>query len=381
VTAPATNPFRFGGLALDEAFTDRAEEIRELKRDALNGQDVVVFAPRRYGKSSLVWRVAHELVKEKVLIAQVDLMTTPTKDKLAAKLAQAIYEEIASPLFRAKERLSVFSGLRITPTITVDPDDGSFSFSFTAGREPGDIDDTLERLLGLPARLAADRDRRVVVVLDEFQEIADIDPHLPKLMRAVFQQQADVAHIYLGSRRHMMERIFSDAQEPFWRSAKQMELGVIDPALFRDHIARRFAETGRRIADETLDGVLAITAGHPYGTQELCYSLWEDTPSRRTAGPERLARALDRVLRSEHAHFSLVWDRASAVQRRLLQALAEEPGRPLSAEYQRRHQLPGTSSLQKALRTLERGELAARIDGQVRIVEPFLAEWIRRNAE
>src|SRR3954454_15738919 len=160
-----------------------------------------------------------------------------------------------------------------------------------------------------------------------------------------------------------------------------MELGVIAPERWREHIARRFEETGRRVSDETLNGVLAITGGHPYGTQELCYELWEATPARRAAGPARLAEALDRVLRSEHAHFTLVWDRASAVQRRVLQALADEPGRPLSAEYQRRHQLAATSSVQKARRALEREELVARVEGQVRIVEPFLAEWIRRHAE
>src|SRR3954447_19588359 len=146
MAAPTVNPFRFGGLALDDAFTDREDEVRELKRDAVNGQDVVVFAPRRYGKSSLVWRVAQELVAEKVLVAQVDLMTTPTKEKLAAKLAKTIHDEIASPLFKVRERaLAVFGGLRITPTVTIDPDDGSVGFSFSAGREPSDLDDTLER--------------------------------------------------------------------------------------------------------------------------------------------------------------------------------------------------------------------------------------------
>src|SRR3954454_14219087 len=125
---PPTNPFRFGGLALDEAFTDREDELRELKRDAVNGQDVVVFAPRRYGKSSLVWRVAQELVAERVLVAQVDLMVGPTKDKLAANPATAIKHDIASPFSRARERLAVFGGLRITPTVPIDPDDGAVGF-------------------------------------------------------------------------------------------------------------------------------------------------------------------------------------------------------------------------------------------------------------
>src|SRR5919198_4896902 len=114
---PFRNPFHYGALALDDAFTDRDAEISELKSDAVNGQDVVIVAPRRYGKSSLVWRVAQELIAETVLVAQVDLMTTPTKEKLAEKLAKTIHEDVASPLFRAKERLRVFQQLRIQPTV------------------------------------------------------------------------------------------------------------------------------------------------------------------------------------------------------------------------------------------------------------------------
>ena len=105
------NPFRFGALALDDAFTDRKEEIAELKADVRNGQDVVIFAPRRYGKTSLVWRASQELVREKVLVASVDLMTTPSPAKLAEKLARAIHDDVASPLLRAKERLRIFSGM------------------------------------------------------------------------------------------------------------------------------------------------------------------------------------------------------------------------------------------------------------------------------
>src|ERR1035437_4356925 len=75
---PSTNnPFRFGALALDEDFADRKAELVELKADALAGQDVVVFAPGRFGKSSLVWRVSQELLEKKALVAYVDLMTTP----------------------------------------------------------------------------------------------------------------------------------------------------------------------------------------------------------------------------------------------------------------------------------------------------------------
>ncbi|MEA2171289.1 MAG: hypothetical protein QOF76_4589 [Solirubrobacteraceae bacterium] len=379
VGVPATNPFRYGALALDEAFTDREAELAELLADARNGQDVALFAPRRYGKSSLVWRAAQQLVRQRVLVAQIDLMTTPTRVKFAERLAKSIHDDLATPLFRAKERLRVFAGLRIAPVISIDPEDGTPSFSFTAAVQREDLDDTIERLLELPGKLAAERDRRVVLILDEFQEVVDLDAALPKLMRSVFQRQPEVAHVYLGSRRHMMRRVFSDANEPFWRSAKQIELDVIAPAAFRPYIEGRFAQTGKKIAAEGLDAVLGLTKGHPYGTQELCYFLWQETPAGRTATPARVATALDGVLRSEHAHFSLTWSKAAGAQRAVLQALAREPGHVLGTAYRARHGLPAASSVQRALDALERDELVTRRGGHVAISEPFLSEWLMRQ--
>ena len=374
------NPFRYGALALDEAFTNRETEIRELTRDILNGQDVVVLAPRRYGKTSLVWRVIQEVVKKKVLVAQVNLMTTPTKERLAEKLADTIHENIASALFRARERLRIFADLRIRPIVTIDPDTGAPSFSFDAGHPRQDVDATIERLLELPGQLAAERKRKVALVFDEFQEVVSIDPDLPKLMRSVFQEQPEVAHVYLGSKRHMMERIFNDENEPFWRSARQMELGVIAPERFEGYLAESFERTGKKIAAETIATVLETTGGHPYATQELCYFLWEETPKGRVAKLDAYERALADVLRAEHAHFELIWDQASSVQRLTLQALAEERGRPLSGDYRRRHKLPGASTIQRALQALTRNELVARTDNEYRIAEPFLADWLRRQA-
>jgi hypothetical protein len=374
----ATNPFRYGDLALDDTFTNREAEIAELKTDIRNGQNVVVFAPRRYGKSSLVWRVAQEAIQEGTLVASVDLMTTPTKERLAEKLARSIHEDVASPLLRARDRLRVFRGLRITPVMTVDPDDGSVGFTFRATHRAEDVDATLERLLELPAELGADRGRRVAIVFDEFQEVVDIDPHLPRLMRSVFQAQPDVAHVYLGSKRHMMERIFNDENEPFWRSAKQMELGRIASPAFRGYVEQRFAATGRAVEPEVVDRLLAATGGHPYATQELCYFLWEETLPAVPASPEQLEQAMTDVLHAENAHFALVWENASSVQRLVLAALAREPGRALAADYRHRHGLPAASSVQRALTALARQELVARDPAGYLISEPFLTEWLKR---
>jgi AAA+ ATPase superfamily predicted ATPase len=378
--APA-NPFRFGDLALDDAFTDRQSELQALKSDIRNGQNVAIIAPRRFGKSSLVRRATQELLAEGVLVVEVDLMSTPSKEKLAAKLAKSIHDDVATVLFKAKERLRVFSTLRVVPMITINPEDGAPSFSFSTSQSDEDIDATLERLFELPAQLAAERDRTIVVFFDEFQEITSIDPGLPAQMRAIFQQQVHVSHVYSGSKRDMMHRLFNAENEPFFRSAKVVELGGIPVDLFKQFVREQFERTERKVADEVLDGLLAVTNGHPYATQELAYALWEEVPHGFTANMSDLERALAAVLRSETAHFTLVWDNASRTQRLILQALAAEPGRPFTASYRQRHQLPGTSGVQRGLEPLLADELVQkRQDGSYDVLEPFLREWIRTYA-
>jgi hypothetical protein len=378
---PLRNPFRFGDLALDETFTDRTQELAELTADMRNGQNVVIFAPRRYGKSSLIWRAAQQLVGAgEVLVAQVDLMRASTRERLAEKLAATIYEDIASPLERVRDRaLTVFRGLRVAPEITLSPD-GGLGFSFRGGFAAADIDDTIEHLLALPAQLGAERGRRTAIVFDEFQEIVKIDRRLIALMRSVFQEQTDVAHVYLGSRRHMMEEIFNDENEPFWRSAKQVELGAIEPGVFGEFVTERFAATGKRIGQIALERLLGVTHSHPYGTQELAYELWEVTGAGgagEEAGLDELAAALARVLRSENSHFSRIWEQAPRAQRVLLEALADDPGRPpYASDYRRAHNLPAASSVQTALQALVSDELVIPFADGYRIAEPFLADWI-----
>jgi len=370
------NPFTYGDLVSDESFTDRGDELAQLTADMRNGQNVAVIAPRRYGKSSLVKAALSGVIGEGFLVVEVDLMTTPTKERLAAKLAKSIHDDVASLVFKAKERLRIFNSLRIAPSMTIDTH-GFMSFGFSAARAEADIDATIERLLELPAEIAADQGRRIVISFDEFQEITQIDPKLPAQMRAVFQQQAGVAHVYTGSKRDMMRRLFSDENEPFYRSAKTMEIGPIPVPLFREFVLAQFDRTDRGVSDDAVDRLLGVTGGHPYATQELAYALWEEVPEGFAGSADDLDNALRAVLRAENARFTLVWDNATRPQKLLLQALAREPGRPFSNPYRLRHDLPPTSGVQRALRPLVDGELVRKEqDGLYEIAEPFLREWI-----
>lgn len=375
-----TNPFTFGALALDKSFTNREPEIRELVRDMENGQDVLVYAPRRYGKSSLVLRAGQRAIRKGVLVGYCDLMRTPTKERFAAALAKTIYSDLETAAGQAFERATrLFRGLRIVPTVEVDPIDGSLRFVFHAGRQRAAIDDTIEALLMLPGQIAAERKRRAVLVFDEFQEILTLDRHFPNLMRSVFQEQPEVGHVYLGSKRHVLERIFDDENEPFWRSSKRIEIGTIEAGAFARFLRKRFEETEKGVDDEALSRVLEATGGHPYGTQELAYFLWELVPTGHFARIGDVEAALAQALRSEHNHFAKLWDDAPHAQRLVMLALADEPTRSLyAADYAERHELPAKPALQRAIGALVVKEVAGRDDGRVyRIVEPFFADWLR----
>jgi hypothetical protein len=319
---------------------------------------------------------------KKALVGYCDLMKTPTKERFAAALAKTIYADIASPMGQVFERAAeLFRGLRVVPAMEVDPSDGSLRFSFQSGRRKSDIDETIERLLELLGELAGERKRRVVMIFDEFQEILGLDRQYPNLMRAVFQAQPEVSHVYLGSKRHLLQRIFNDKNEPFWRSAKQLEIGPIPLATFAAFLRSRFTGSGKRIGEEAVERLLNASWGHPYGTQELAYFVWELVPSGGEATVTEIEEALGRVLRSEHNHFAQLWDDAPLPQRLLMLALADEPTAAIySAGYHARHELPATPTLQTALAGLTKKEIVGRNhEGEYCVVEPFLAEWLKHD--
>ena len=279
----ATNPFRFGALALDEAFTDRDREIKELVGDVLNGQDVVIFAPRRYGKSSLVWRVRQRLARRRALVAHVDLMTTPTKARLAEKLAKTIHEDVASPLFRARERLRVSRACASRPTVTVDPERRLGRLQLQAAHAPEDLDATIERLLELPARarrgarphgcagarrVPGDRGHRPGAAAADARGV----PGAARGRARLPGQPAphDGAHLQRRERAVLAQREADgagrDRAAPLRRTRRA---GSPTPS------ARSSLRPSTRSS--------AQTGGHPYATQELCYFLWQATPAGGTA--------------------------------------------------------------------------------------------------
>jgi uncharacterized protein len=376
-------PFRFGQVVSNEYFVGRAAELASLSVDLRTATNVVLISPRRFGKTSLVLRVLRELERDDVLVAYVDLLRTPSKERLASHLAAAVYHGLLGRGGQALQRATEwFSQLRIRPKITLNSD-GTPSFEFAGGAPSQDVDATIEHLLEMPQTVALDRKRRVVLVFDEFQEVLGLDTALPGLMRSVFQQQGEVAHMFLGSRQHLLREVFADRHQPLYRLARPMALGPIEDAAFAPYLRERFAAGHSQITQDGIETLLAITGGHPNDTQELAHFAWaRAVAEERPATRDIVQRALADVVSAESARFIVVWDTLSPLQRRVLGAVAHDGTRLYAGEVRHRFQLGDPSGLQKALQRLSDLELIETVQrGAYRVPDLFLRSWLRETSE
>jgi uncharacterized protein len=376
------NPFRYGSAVSAPYFVGREQEMAELEMDMRSGQDVVIISPRRYGKTSLVRAVAERLRDQGILVAYLDLMTCPSKELLADRLATALYDGLVGFKDRAWHRVQeFFGGASLRTTVTIGPD-GTPSVDLGAGERSRDTDAILSKLLELPRRIADDRGKKIVVVLDEFQEAPAIDSHLPALIRSVWQMQQDVSHVFLGSKRHMMERLFTHQNEPMYRMAKPMILDPIDSSVFAAYIRDRFAATEQQITDSAVGRILEITDSHPHDTQELASFAWGLAATEQTtATPELVDRALDRVLRAENSRYTEIWSRLTNHQRLVLGALVVSRGASgiYSESYRRQHRLGAPSSVSRSLKALLENDLVEEISpGEYRVPDTYLRAWLAR---
>ncbi|WP_052306416.1 ATP-binding protein [Pyrococcus sp. ST04] len=131
-----------------------------------------------------------------------------------------------------------------------------------------------EESLKLPERIGGERNKRVVVVFDEFQEVANLGQAVLAKMRSEFQNHRNAIYVFIGSKTGMMRDIFQSIESPFYNFGMHMVLKRIPPEKFKPFILRKFEESGIKVPEDLVDEILGITKGHPHYTQMLCYRLW-----------------------------------------------------------------------------------------------------------
>ncbi|HVC34829.1 MAG TPA: hypothetical protein VNL16_15060 [Chloroflexota bacterium] len=199
-------------------------------------------------------------------------------------------------------------------------------------------------------------------------------------MRAVFQQQGEVSHVFLGSTRHIMTEVFTNSNQPLYRMAKVVPLGVIDHDVFEGFLRARFASTATRISEGAVERILDITGCHPHDTQQLAYFAWSHAYlHHQPVTPELVDQVFSRVLEVENDRFTLLWEDLPRSQRLTLKALAAEGDRGIySEEYRLRHGLGAPSTVQASLAALRKKDLVQSAGEGYVISDRLFSAWIVR---
>jgi len=376
------NPFVYGKVARGEFFADREQEIAELSSDILSGQNVILFSPRRYGKTSLILEVLDRVRAQGVLAVYLDLFKVTSEEGFVSAYAKEIARLCEGGIRSALKRIRSLLP-RLVPKVVVKGEgvevELEFEFDLRGEREPL-LDDLFEAV----ATLAREREKQAVVVFDEFQEIAiwDEGERVQRQMRAHFQHHKQVAYIFMGSKRHLMQDIFQNKNRPFYRFGKHFPLGKIPEEEFAAFIEERFTSTGFRVEEGVPHKILEVTENHPYYTQLLCHVLWDRLRDERVVTADHVALGVEEVLSREAHAFHDMWDTLPLKARQLLVALAKEgdPGVEIySSKFLQKHNLGPASSVQRALERLLADEILERVNGAYEFTDVFFKRWIRRE--
>lgn len=366
------NPFNYISIARGDGFYDRAEETERLVKTLSGDNNIVLLAPRRYGKTSLVFKVMEELEKQGVDCVYFDMMPVYSLESFVELFTSALYRKQT-----AKEKfLSIVSKLKnIRPKLTFDPaGNADFSIDFN---EPRVSVSTVADVLDLPEKMSQDG-RKIVVVFDEFQEIRRFGKFgLESLMRSKIQLHHAANYLFLGSKTHLMQDMFMAKNRPFYNSAMVMQLSVLPEADTCRFLQDRFAASDIRI-DETMCRQFISRADNiPYYIQLIAAEVWQYmTPDLHDVTKDIVDECFARVIELKHDYYFELFDRFSPAQKRLLQSIARSGENIFSSEYIANNRLVGASSIQKSLAVLIESGLVERSDSTYFIGDPFFRRFL-----
>ncbi len=373
------NPFKFGEAVRGGYFTDREKEIEDLLLDLRSGQNVIIYSPRRFGKTSLILEVMERLKKEGCLCVYIDLFPITSKREFAQKLYSSIAKSTSSKIEEVIQRLKDLLP-KITPKIVL-KGEGDMEFDVEFEERTGDIERLLDSLYDLPQKIAQKRNKRVIIVFDEFQQIGELDGEkIEKELRSKIQHHPNVAYVFMGSKQHLIERIFNDKARPFYKGGKRFKLDKIPKDEFSIFIKKRLEETRVKIEQDLIDYVLGITDSHPHYTQAIMQNIWNESYPSKIVTKESIERGKEQLFRHHQDEFIKLWDSLSPKQKNLLIALTSEGKTLLSAQATIvKYELGSAATVNKSLKKLLQEGILERENGGYIFPDIFFKEWVKRR--
>lgn len=371
------NPFIIGKAAEGDYFINRVEDRRRLNANLTHGINTVIISPRRWGKTSLVKNVLSSIDDERFLTVFVDVFRCKSEYEFYRNFSTCVIKQTSSKIDEWVETVKTFlSG--ITPKFSFGSDPlNDFSLSF----EWNERDDTEDEILSLPQKIAEKKGKKIIVCLDEFQQIAEFPSSVDfqKKLRSVWQHQQDVTYCMFGSKKHLMENFFSNKSMPFFKFGDMMFLKKIEITEWIPFICRNFSNTGKSISEKQAERICNVTACQSSYVQQLSWITWYKTEGITT--DKNIDSAIDDLLEQNKTFFQSDVEQLTELQYNFMRAVADGVTQGFTRkDILRKYRLESSANVQAIKKAMISKDLIYMDDdGNIQFNDPLFSLWVRKE--
>lgn len=371
------SPFQFGTLATEDNFIDRVEDRKLLKQLLSSHINVMLISPRRWGKSSLVKKAMSELIVEdkNVRVCYIDAFSIGSEAEFYRIFASQVIACASSKMERWIEDAKKFL-MGVVPQVVLNDQVTDFA-AFDLKFVPQEKDKMT--ILQLPEMLAKEKGIRIVVCIDEFQQLANLPEYsdMEGKMRSVWQQQQLTSYCLYGSKRNMMLNIFNNSNSPFYRFGQVIFMNKIAKEHWMPFIVSAFENTGKSISTDFVERICDIVACHSWYLQQLCYFIWSYTATEVTE--EVFELGLKQVMNINTPMFQNDTENLSSTQIEMLKAIANGEQHFSSQAVKQIYSLGNPNTIVKNKRTLQNKDIVEMQKNEFVFVDPIYQLWFKEE--
>lgn len=369
-------PFIFGVATSGENFTDRVKETERLLMNFKHGVNTVLISPRRWGKTSLVQKVARLAQSDNLKIVYLDIFSCRSDRDFYDAFAAAVLKQTSSKFDEWLENAKLFLS-RISPKISIGTDPlTDFSISLEMNPKSEDVDEILQ----LPEKIAHKKGCNIVICIDEFQQIAEFKDSkiFQKRLRSVWQLQKSVSYCLFGSKKHLMNELFEKKSLPFYKFGDAIYLQKIGTADWIEYICARFEATGKHISQELAEKICLTVDNHSLYVQQLAWLVWIHTDN--TATEKDFEEACQDIIDQNTPLFEKQTESLTTYQMNFLRAVIDGVCSELtSKDIMQKYQLGSSANVSIVKRALVKKELIEIEKRQVVIPDPVMKVWLKHE--
>lgn len=369
-------PFVFGVATSGDNFTDREKETQRLLLNFTHGVNTILISPRRWGKTSLVKKVAQLAQTKTRKIVYLDIFSCRTESEFYRLFATSVLKQTSSKWDEWVENTKQFLA-HINPKISIGTDPmNDFSISFEYSMQDNAGNDILQ----LPEKIAIEKGIQIVICIDEFQQISDFEDSktFQKKLRTVWQLQQHVSYCLFGSKKHLMNELFEKKNLPFYKFGDAIYLTKIETKYWIEYICKRFENTGKRISPELAKEICRLVDNHSSYVQQLAWLLWIRTTDIATE--EQLTHALEDLLDQNNILFQSETENLSAYQMNFLKAVIDGIHSKFSSkEIILKYNLGTSANIVRLKSALLQKELIETDGKEIILADPVFGVWFKKE--